>query len=1049
MSEGPTGPAFPSDFLPPAADASLPLLKLVLADQRRRWQQGDEVRVEAYLDLQPSLHGNPHVVLDLIRNERLLRQQRGETPAAGEYAERFPELAPQLRLLFDVENPPSTHSLLPSAPPWREASPDFSDLPLPGPETLQPATDHLGPPSSIPGYEVLDVLGYGGMGIVYRAWQANLHRVVALKIARIGEHHKEELARFRTEAEAVARLQHPNIVQIYEVGENNGRSFLALEYVDGGSLAQKLDGTPWPGPKAATIVQTLARVIQYAHSRGIIHRDLKPSNVLMTSDGVPKVTDFGLAKLLVGGSEHQTETGAILGTPGYMAPEQAGIKAGSISPGADLYALGAILYELLTGRPPFRAATPIETMMQVRTQEPIPIRRLQPAAPRDLETISLKCLQKEPFKRYLTAQDLADDLDRFLKGEPIVARPVGAWERTLKWIKRRPTLAALIGVSMVAVLSLLVGGWWAFARVSRSEARERAQHEQAERNFRDALDAVEKMLAEVGAVDLADVPHMEAVRKKLLLEAQRFYQKFLQERGDDPDVRREASRAYLHLGDVQEMLGEHVEAEAAYGRGIALLEALAPESDEKAGPQRDLAQCRHQLGVLLKKNSRYQEAERALRQAVDLRRELAGRFANDPAIRRELEGCRYQLAAVLVRQGERDQEAETTYREALAEQEKLEKQFRSKAEWPEYARDLARTCNNLGNMLDTFDRKEAEERFQQAVQLMKEAMEKFPTVAGYQWQLARSWNNLGFVRKQRQALAEAEQAYREAERLLAKLAAEYPRVPEYRQEQAAVVSNLGRLPGRKAAEMEALFQQARDLRQRLVDDYPNVPDYRHSLARVHLNRGILLEKTRPTEAEQEYRAALRLQEALVSMFPDVPDYQSAMGSTLNQLARLLAAPGDQAGLKEARRTLDRAIEHQQVAVKGNSRSQLYRDLLGKDHAALAIILVQLGNHVEAARNAEELPRLMAQQDQAHRRAVQLLAQCVTLARKDTALDDAHRQELARTYAGKAVAVLRSAVGKGLVKDARDLRLPSLAPLRDHEDFQALIRELEQKAASRS
>jgi tetratricopeptide (TPR) repeat protein len=298
------------------------------------------------------------------------------------------------------------------------------------------------------------VLGSGGMGIVYQARQVRLKRLVALKMIRgAGAAGPQEQERFRVEAEAVARLQHPNVVQIFEVGEAEGQPFLAFEYVEGGSLAQKLGGTPLPAREAAQLAETIARAVQAAHIQGVIHRDLKPANVLLTKDGVVKITDFGLAKHLDADSS-QTQMGQILGTPSYMAPEQARGDAGSVATPADVYALGAILYEMLTGRPPFKSASAVDTLEQVRTQETVPPTRLQPKCPRDLETICLMCLQKEPQRRYPSCEALADDLRRFLAGEPIRARPVTRVERVWRWCRRNPRVAvmsAAIGVLLMAV----------------------------------------------------------------------------------------------------------------------------------------------------------------------------------------------------------------------------------------------------------------------------------------------------------------------------------------------------------------------------------------------------------------------------------------------------------------------------------------------------------------------------------------------------------------------------------------------------------------------
>jgi serine/threonine protein kinase len=324
------------------------------------------------------------------------------------------------------------------------------------------------------GYEILLELGRGGMGVVYKAKQQKLNRIVALKMILAGGHASEaDLARFLAEAEAVAQMQHPNIVQLFESGQHDGLPYFTLEFISGGSLSQQLGGIPLPPIDAARLVEQIARGIYYAHQRGIVHRDLKPANILLASGGreppagaadsttkcttggsrppladcTPKITDFGLAKRVESGSG-LTASGAIMGTPSYMAPEQAGGGGKHVGPAADIYAMGAILYECLTGRPPFQGPTPLDTVMQVVADEPVPPRQLQSRTPRDLETICLKCLHKEPGKRYGTAGDLADDLRRFQAGEPIVARPVGRAEpRDLfKWPSNSATasLAAVL-----------------------------------------------------------------------------------------------------------------------------------------------------------------------------------------------------------------------------------------------------------------------------------------------------------------------------------------------------------------------------------------------------------------------------------------------------------------------------------------------------------------------------------------------------------------------------------------------------------------------------
>lgn len=328
--------------------------------------------------------------------------------------------------------------------------------------------------TAVPGYEILDELGRGGMGVVYKARQQSLDRIVALKMILAGAHAgPTQRARFCGEAEAAARLHHPHIVQVYDVGEHDRCPFFSLEFIDGRSLHDVVGAYQQPA-KAAGLIEKLARAASYAHQHGIIHRDLKPANILLAQDGLPKITDFGLAKRL-DDTRERTQSGDILGTPAYMSPEQAAGKIKELGPATDIYALGAILYELLTGRPPFQAATTWDVINQLITQEPLPPSLHRPGLPRDLETICLKCLQKEPAKRYFSARELADDLCRFLEGRPIEARPVGWAERTAKWVRRRPAVAALIGVSAAALVALSVGGWVASLKLYHREQALQAQ----------------------------------------------------------------------------------------------------------------------------------------------------------------------------------------------------------------------------------------------------------------------------------------------------------------------------------------------------------------------------------------------------------------------------------------------------------------------------------------------------------------------------------------------------------------------------------------------
>lgn len=451
----------PLDNFLPAKDASnylTTLEELVHIEIELAWKGHSNPKgpavfpfpVEEYLSRFPNLK-EPAILRRLVRQEYQCRLRAGAGPELAEYRARFPDLP-----LHDEELEPTV------APP-------------PKPPEVLP---------TIPGYEVLGILGKGGMGIVLKAKQISLGRIVAIKqIVAGAAASDEDLARFKNEAATVAQLQHPNIVQIYEVGAAHGRPFLVLEFVEGGSLADRLGGTPFPDRQAAELTATLARAVFAVHQKGILHRDLKPHNVLLQfanadmaanqfsapdspsaiynlKSAIPKITDFGLAKDLERRTETHgpslTETGVVVGTPSYMAPEQAAGRTKEIGPPADIYALGTILYEMLTGRPPFRGATAMETIGQVLSEEAISPRRLRRELPRDLETICMKCLQKEPHRRYGTALELAEDIDRFLAGDPIRARPVSHFERAWRWCRRKPALAGVTAALCVAAVSAVV-----------------------------------------------------------------------------------------------------------------------------------------------------------------------------------------------------------------------------------------------------------------------------------------------------------------------------------------------------------------------------------------------------------------------------------------------------------------------------------------------------------------------------------------------------------------------------------------------------------------
>jgi tetratricopeptide (TPR) repeat protein len=536
----------------------------------------------------------------------------------------------------------------------------------------------------IPGYEILGELGRGGMGIVYQARQQGLNRLVALKMILHADHAgPDERRRFRAEAESIARLRHAHIVQVYEVGEHNGSPYFSLEYCPGGSLASALDGTPLVPQKAAALVEQLARAIHAAHEAGIVHRDLKPANVLLSEDGSPRITDFGLAKQL-DNQQWQTASGAVFGTASYMAPEQARGETRQVGPATDVYALGAILYELLTGRPPFRGATTADTLLQVVSSEPVPPRRLQPGVPRDLETICLKCLQKQAARRYDSALALADDLAWFQAGEPIRARPVGAFERLLRWARRSPRVAGLSAAVVLLVVLLLTSSLVARARISEALDHERGEREKAEQlasekqklaDSKDELARKERRAAETAREVAAMLAQLfesadpvgilsgtpssnrspgdrQAIRAMLDSASRDARQRF----ADQP-----ALLALLldSLGNSYRSMGLYDQAEPLLREAVSLRRGLALEHPL------DLAESLHHLAWWCHEKGDYDAAQRLYQEALDLR--IQARHTEEDL---RVADSKFGLAWVLTEAGE-TRRPERLFREVIATRRRL------------------------------------------------------------------------------------------------------------------------------------------------------------------------------------------------------------------------------------------------------------------------------------------------------------------------------------------------------------------------------------------
>jgi serine/threonine-protein kinase len=831
-----------------------------------------------------------------------------------------------------------------------------------------PARRRTGWPS-IPGLELVDFLGSGGMGVVYKARQATLDRDVAVKLLR--DPHLAEPAhreRFLQEARAVARLRHPHLVQVYEFGEvpaaggATSQPYLVLEYVPGGSLADFLRGSPQPPVEAARLVETVADAIHYAHQQGVIHRDLKPGNILLqraevkgeeqtervrakfevdtivltpaakgegqaeeargarsspprslTADLCPKVTDFGLAKFV--GSD-LTRSGDVLGTPSYMAPEQTS-KPGPITAAVDVYGLGAILYEALTGRPPFAAATDVATLVQVRQDEPVPPRRLQPTVPRDLETICLKCLRKEVGRRYATAKDLADDLRRFRTGEPIRARPVGTAERVVRWCRRKPAVAGLLAALLLVFLAGLVGVLWQWQRATDSAAKAEEDRDIAQQQRELAEHRLVILRQRVDGLtrrgrDLLGQPGQHAAGKALLEEALTLYEALLPEAGPDPSVRRKAAELFGQVAWIQHTLGQPSKAAEAWGRQARLVTGLLEEEPGNKELRLGLADIHRWRGNMLRGIGKAPEAREAYDQAAELHEGLLLEFPNEPGYKVALANTLLNTARTFSR---RDQAEvwEPVYRRIVD----LDRAAVSTApETPLYDAELALALHAQGLFfLDLRRRSEGEAALQDALEIHKRLIARGQMKGTVERYAARNFVDVGRVLAAAGQVEDAEKSYREAVSLLDRTVKELPRSVHDREELAqtlTVLADFLKDPARR--------QEAKDIRRDVILHYetlraasPEDLKYPPRLIRSYLKLNSLLwDLGLQREAAEALRKALEVD-------PENP-------AVNNELAWLLAT-SPELGLRDPAT----AVRLAQKAVEAERKSGNFWNTLGVAH----------------------------------------------------------------------------------------------------------------------
>jgi serine/threonine protein kinase/Flp pilus assembly protein TadD len=798
-------------------------------------------------------------------------------------------------------------------------------------------------------FRILREIGRGGMGVVYEAEQISLSRRVALKVLPFAAAlDTRQLQRFKTEAQAAAQLHHSNIVPVFAVGCEQGTHYYAMQYIEGQTLADVIQeftqqtgrrkaagknrgsriedrmsmgnnrGTTIeersPGtdtfsghprssildpqssflnPKSsffATVAKLgvqAAEALEYAHQFGVVHRDIKPANLLVDVRGNLWITDFGLARYNTDAG--LTGTGDLLGTLRYMSPEQATGKRGTVDHRADIYALGVTLYELLTLRPAFDGQSREEVLAQIAVEEPVPPRRINQAIPIDLETIILKSLAKRSEERYASAQELADDLQRFLEERPIQAKRPTLLEKANKWRRRHKTLMRA-GLVMMALGFL--GLLFHMLVVTR-------QRNEIEARRRQACDAVDAMYSEFAEKWLSRQPHLEQVQRDFLVKALQFYEEFAKESGSSPELRLETGKAYRRVGDIQYKLGRHEKAEEAYDQAVGHLEKLADDFPSAPEYQHELALARNNRGNLLRDLGRLADAEQTYRQAQELWDKLIEEFPDNTEFQDSRAGNGTNLGFILAGLN-RPAEAEQAYHQALEVLEKLTADLPDEAI---YRHDLAACLNNLGNLLTTTCRlKEAEGVYRRALVLWERLARDYPSFPAFRRTVAVTAANLGVLEALMGRPADAEKKYRRSLAIQESLASEYAATVAYRQEWAASLTSLGHLLAGigKEADAEEAYHQALSIREELAADFPAIPAFRRELAASQHSWGRLLFMTgKLKEAERACRQALTLRQKLQADFPDVAAYRNDLGESWHFLGNLLATLGRLAEANQA------------------------------------------------------------------------------------------------------------------------------------------------------
>ena len=814
--------------------------------------------VEGYLARFPALKERA-IVLRLLQQEWRVRLRYGDHPAADEYGRRFPELAAArhaaARPAMAGKKPRSTNRV--RACHAAVGVRDEVTLPRLFRQLRIAGADR-------PGWHgrCLPCATTGGRPGRGRESGAARLASLAWRKARMSA----AMERFRHEVQAAARLEHESVVSIYEVGDVDGEPFFSMRYVAGRSLFEALRDGPMPCRRAAGYLEPVARAVEEAHRHGILHRDLKPQNILVdTATDRAYVADFGLAKLQETGEE-LTRSGEIMGTPPYISPEQARDSA-HVTASTDVYALGATLYHLLTGRPPFQAATAVETIRQVIQVEPLPLRRLNPAIDADLETISLKCLEKEPARRYPSALALADDLRRYLDHQPIRARPLGRLNRSARWCRRNPLVAGLIASTCTFLAAALVSTLVGYQRTTIALRR-------AEDGYRHARNTVDRFYTRVSEDTLLNQHGMQPLRRELLQQALQYYQQLIRERDQDPALQDELALTYYRVARIKEQIESPDESLAAYRQALERQQQLVQLTPQDVSRRQAMGDTWNAIGGVLARRGDFEDACAAYAQAAAIREVVAEASPKSCEPRRV-------LANTYMNQGlvEKDRGRTASALQHFDRAQQLRRQLLDEEpQSTKIRRDQAIGCYNLANLhLSSTPRnlEGAQTEFEEALRWLETLLKEDPHDLDNEYRRAACCRMLGDIHSFRKEFEAATSRYTQGVSQLEKLAARNPDVAEYRAALACIQMNVGQLErdqNRNDA-ARSRFAAAITVLEELITQCPNVADYRRDWTATQIAQAELaLSDGQLQEARDHLQQAESRVRELLSEFPANSDY---------------------------------------------------------------------------------------------------------------------------------------------------------------------------------